>query len=169
MTKHTKKLPLKILIYGLFLFFIYILQSVVFSRLTLFGVKPVIFPLAVVCTAMFEGCVKGGIFGLASGILCDISYNQPTIQFTLILTVLGIFIGVLTDTIFAKGFPTYLIASIFAILLCTFAQIFGLLIFHGIAFRQLFYPAAFQFLYSLLFLLPIYISVRSISRFSLSY
>ncbi len=169
MTKHTKKLPLKIIAYAAFLLFAYILQAAVFSNLTIRGAKPVILPLVVVCAAMFEGCSGGGLLGLAAGMLCDISYNQPTIQFTLVLTLIGILIGFLTDTVFAKGFPTYLLWGILSVVASIITQTFGLVVFHDVDFRYIVHPAVFQCLYSMIFLLPVYIAVRRISRISVSY
>lgn len=163
------KIPLKILYYVLFLLFIYVLQTSVFSHFTIKHANPTIFPLVVASAAIFEGCVKGGVIGLFAGMLCDISYNQPTIQFTLILTLLGIFIGILADTVLAKGFPTYLLSSVFALFVSAAAQMFGHIVFRDVSPKELISLAAAQILYSLLFLLPIYICVRKISRLLGSY
>lgn len=169
MTKRTKKLPFKIFSYGIFLFLVYVMQTSVFSRLTISGVKPIIMPLVVVSAAIFEGSVKGGLIGIAAGMLCDISFNQPPVQFTLILTLIGIVVGLFSDTLFARGFPTYFIGGTLSILICTFAQIFGPIIFYGLEFSALSRTVIFQCIYSLLFLLPVYIAVRRISRIPGSY
>lgn len=169
MRKRLNKFPVKILYYAVFLLIVYVLQTALFSRIPVFGVKPMIFPLVAVCAAMFEGSLKGGLLGLAAGMLCDISYHQPCVQFTLLLAITALFVGVLSDTVLAKGFPTYLIVGIASLFICTFAQVAGFLIHHGIAIPYILKPALIQVAYSAVFLIPVYFCVRRISRFSASY
>ena len=164
MTKKSKRPPFKILAYAVFLFLLYVLQASVFSKLPISGARPVILPLAVVGTAIFEGSVKGGVTGLFAGMLCDISFNQPPVQFTLILTLVGVVIGVACDTLFARGFPTYIIAGAETIVVCALTQAFGPVFLYDFEFSVLRHIMIFQCVYSMLFLLPVYIVVRSISR-----
>ena len=93
---------IKLLILSPYLILIYILQSTVFTHLTLFGTKPMLLPVAAVGIAIFRGRVEGGVFGLFAGMFMDMSYNQPTIEFTLILTFTGILLGALSDTVLLR-------------------------------------------------------------------
>lgn len=55
--------------YGIALVLTALLQGLIFSRLRLFGVIPMLLPLALVALATLEGPVSGGGFGIAVGIL----------------------------------------------------------------------------------------------------
>lgn len=164
MRKINKKTLAKILIVVPFLLVLYILQSMVFTHITLWGVKPLLLPLAVAGVALFDGAFAGGIFGIFAGVLCDMSFNQPTIAFTLVLTFLGIGIGFIADTLLVRGFPSYLLISFFTLLVCSLIQMFPLMFFYGVPFGPLFYTATRQVIYSLIFTIPMYYLTRFVSR-----
>lgn len=157
---------LKILIIVPFLLLTYILQATVFSRVHIFGARPLLLPLAAVAIAISEGSVKGGAFGIAAGMLCDMSFNQPTIQFTLILTLVGIVIGLLAETVLVKNFTTYLICSTLALLFCSFCQAFPFVMFKSVPIAPLLSVALEQTFASIVFTLPIYYFFRLINRTS---
>ena len=76
----------------------------------------------------------------------------------------GVVIGVACDTLFARGFPTYIIAGAVTIVVCALTQAFGPVFLYDFEFSVLRHIMIFQCVYSMLFLLPVYIMVRSISR-----
>jgi len=157
-----KLLPL--LLYFPLLLLVFVLQDTVFSRLPIYGAKPLLIPLSVVGIALFGGYFRGGVFGLFAGILCDISLNQSAIQFTLFLTMVGLAVGFAADTILARGFPTFLLCSFLTLALAAFIQAFDLLFFYNsnpVACWRIFLV---QTVYSMLFALPIYYFCRNISR-----
>ena len=156
----------KSLLYTLVLIAAYLLQAIVFPWLPIFGAKPMILPLAVCAIAIHEGYLRGGAFGLAAGMLCDAALNQPTIPFTLLLMLVGVAVGFLADRILSRGFPSFLVCSVITLLLCTFLQILRPVFFGGADLFVAFGVGLLQILYSLLFALPAYLSVRSISRTS---
>lgn len=145
------------------LILLYILQSAIFSRLPILGAKPLIIPIAAICIAVLEGSVRGGVLGLISGILCDISFNHPPIIFTLAMTVICLAVGLLADYVLARGFPTFLASCVVSLLVCAYIQMSGILLSGG-SFAALAVMAFKQLLYSLLFAVPIYYLMRSISR-----
>ena len=57
----------KIILYGLVLLLFYLLQTALFPRLAIGGIKPLILPVAVVGIALYEGSVPGALAGLAAG------------------------------------------------------------------------------------------------------
>ena len=63
-------------VYTLALVPVWILELYVLSRYPLFGVKPMLLPLAVVAVAVLEGSTAGGGFGLFVGVLCDACYHD---------------------------------------------------------------------------------------------
>ena len=54
-----RKIILRVLLHGLFLLVLYALESMVFSRLPILGIKPTLLPIAVVGVGLFEGSLRG--------------------------------------------------------------------------------------------------------------
>ena len=94
-----------------FVFVVYVLQSSVFPRLEILGTKPLILPIAAVGIGLYEGTERGAVIGLVAGVFCDLSFNQPTVEFTLLLTVVGVLSGVLFERYLDKGFPSFILVS----------------------------------------------------------
>ncbi len=158
------KIPFVLIAHILFFVVIYIFQSMVFTYIPIDGTIPVLLPIAVVGVAMFEGSSRGGGYGLLAGMLCDISFNKPVIVMTVMLTLIGIFVGILSETIMARGFPTFFLCCIGALILTSFVSMFSLLFFSGVEMAALLSIALKQTLYSMLFAFPIYFVVRSLGR-----
>ncbi len=158
------KIPVKLFILVPYLLLLYMLQAMVLPRMPVMGVKPLILPLAVAGLALFGGHVTGGAVGLAAGMLCDLSFNQPTVQFTIILTLTGLSLGVLSDTVLAQGFPSYFLCSLGALIVCAACQVVPLVLFHGASIAPLLATAVRQTLVSLIFTVPLYYVSRYIGR-----
>lgn len=164
MTLRRRKFLISLLMHVPFILIVYVLQTTLFTSPTLFGVKPLLMPLAVIGVALFEGPYKGGVFGLFAGILCDFSLNQPPIQFTLMMPILGITVGIVCDTVLARGFPSYLVITVISLGVISFFQMFDLLFFRDAALAPLIDTAVKQTLCSLIFTVPIYYFARGIGR-----
>lgn len=158
------KIPVVLIAHVIFIIVIYIFQSMIFTYIPINGVYPVLLPIAVVGIATFEGSSRGGGYGLLAGMLCDISFNEPVIVMTVVLTVLGIVVGILSETIMARGFPTYFLSCIGALLLTSFVSMFALVFFNGVDLSALLPTGILQTLYSLVFIIPIYPIVRALGR-----
>ena len=164
MQKAKHETLIRYLLYVPFLVFIYILQAMICSNLPIAGAKPLILPVAAICIAMFEGSVRGGVLGLLSGMLCDFSFNNAPIAFTLTLTAICLIVGILADLVLARGFPTFIVCCVTGLLLCAYIQMHGILSVDGTQLPALVKMAFLQLFYSLLFTLPIYFVTRTISR-----
>lgn len=164
MIKDQNRIFIKILILMPYLAVLYILQSTVFTHLTIFGAKPMILPLAVCGVALFLGRVDGGVVGLFAGMLMDLSFNQATVHFTLILTFTGLLVGVLSDTVLVQGFPSYLLASAAALVICSASQLLALVVLRGAPVALLTGIAVRQTLSSLIFTFPMYYISRFLCR-----
>ncbi len=164
MTRNKHRTLVKVLILAPYLILLYILQSTVFTHLTLFGAKPLILPLAVVGVALYGGHAEGGVFGLFAGMLMDLSYNQPTVEFTLILTLTGLVLGILSDTALVQGFPSFLVSAVLALLLCSAWQLLALAVLKGAPVAVIAGIALRQSLCSLVFAVPLYYMSRFLSR-----
>jgi len=153
----------KIAMYWLLIFGIYILQGIVMPNLKIFGTMPLIFPVAVMCVALLEGSVSGGVFGLFSGIACDFSFNQPAVQFTLLLTVLGLCAGYMFDTVLSTATPAFVICTALSVMLCAIVQAFPLIVDGSADVLSALLVGIAQTLYSSLFTLPLYYLIRGIA------
>lgn len=158
------RIPFVLIAHILFIIIIYIIQSMVFTYIPINGIFPVLLPIAVVGLATFEGSSRGGGYGLLAGILCDVSFNQPVIVMTVVLTAVGIIVGVLSETIMARGFPTYFLSCAAVLVMTSFVSIFPLVFFANVEFSALLRTGVLQVLYSIVFTLPIYPIVRSLGR-----
>lgn len=163
---HKHKHVFNILILLPYLLVLYILQSAVCPRISLFGAKPLIIPLAVVGAALFEGRDAGALMGLIMGLLMDLSFNNPPIVFMLTLTAVGLVTGYLIEKVIVKGFPSYLILSLVALAICSFTELFGPLFFNGQSANALFDTAWRQIASSMIFTIPIYYLSRFVARLS---
>lgn len=158
------KIPVVLIAHIIFIVIVYIFQSMVFTYIPINGVFPVLLPIAVVGIATFEGSFRGGGYGLLAGMLCDVSFNQPVIIMTVVLTVVGISVGLLSETVMARGFPTYFLCCAGALVLTAFGSMFALVFFTGVEFSALIRTGIEQTLYSVIFTLPLYPVVRSLGR-----
>lgn len=164
MGKQKYATAIKLLILSPYLILIYILQSTVFTSLTLFGVKPMLLPVAAVGIAIFRGRTEGGVFGLFAGIFMDMAYDQPTIEFTVILTLTGLLLGALSDTVLVRSFPSYFVCSALQLVICSACQILVMTVTASIPVALMLPTAIRQILYSLILSLPFYYVSRFLTR-----
>lgn len=164
MTDQKKRPVARAIIYFVYLIFIFILQSMIMSRYPIFGAKPLILPLVAVSAALFYGRVTGGVVGLFAGMLTDMSFNEPTIVFTLALTFVGLAVGYMAETVLFRGLPAFLLTALLALVFCAFVQAARLLFISGAPGALLFELSLRQLASSALFALPIYFITKGFSR-----
>ena len=164
------------IVYGLLLAGVLILQNLLVSRLTLAGIRAMMVPALVVAVGLFEGGVWGGGLGLAAGYLTDMSYTDHVILFTVLLSAIGFFAGVLGKYMLQKGFVSYLVMTFLALSVIAFCQMFRTLFLSGDdaeAFRRLYYAGRYtwlvlrtgllQTLWSLVWSAPVYLPCKLIA------
>lgn len=164
MLRRKNSVPVKALILAPYLVILYILQSTLFTHIELLGVKPLLLPVAAAGISLFCGRVEGGVFGLFAGILMDLSYNQLTVQFTLLLTFLGVLLGLLSDTVLVQGFPSFLLSCVLELALISVYQALYAAVLQGAPMVAAAGVGVRQTLYSLLFSLPVYYFSRFYCR-----
>ena len=98
-----KVLVISILFHGMLLLTVFVFQDVIFPFMRLGGLVPLLLPVAATGIALYEGRYTGGIAGLCAGILCDITFNQPVGVFTVFLTLTGLIVGTMADTVILRG------------------------------------------------------------------
>jgi len=132
------------------------------------GLVPLLLPVAATGIALYEGRYTGGIAGLFAGVLCDISFNQPTGVFTVLLTLTGLIVGTLADTVILRGFVTYYICCTAVLIISAFVQMFPLILFpsYDISIYAMIPTAIQQTIYSLILALPIWFFVRALGNWT---
>jgi len=159
-----RTLIVSIALHALLLMIVYIFQSMIFPYLRLAGLAPLLLPMLSTGAAIYEGRYTGGIVGLFAGILCDVSFHQPTGVFTVLLTLTGLLIGTLADTIITRGFVTFFLSCLAVLAISALVQMFPLIFFEGVPPRLLWATALWQTAYSLIFALPIWFFVRALGK-----
>ena len=161
-----RALIVSVLLHSLLIIAVYVFQAAVFPFMRLNGLVPLLLPVASTGIALYEGRYTGGIAGLFAGILCDVSFNQPAGVFTVLLTISGLLVGTLADTVILRGFVTYYISCAAVLIVSAFAQMFPLMILQSdnIPFQSLLSIAIQQTIYSLVLALPIWVFIRALGK-----
>ena len=153
-----------IILHALLLLTVYVFQGMIFPYMRIIGFIPLLLPIVCTGIAVYEGCHAGGIAGLFSGILCDVSFNQPVGTFTVLLTLAGLVVGALVDSIVMRGFFIYMVSCFVVLIISAITQVFPYIVFDGIDHNILLPVVIRQTFFSFIFALPIWFSVRSLGR-----
>lgn len=124
---HTKKLRLAF-IYILFLILVQFMQDTVLARFAVFGVKTLFVPAAITAVGFHEGGFRGGLYGLLAGYLCDMTYAENTVLFTLLFPALGFASGLAADFMMNRSYVAYLFAAAVCLLVTGGAQMIRVLV-----------------------------------------
>lgn len=151
------------IVYALALAIVFIVQDLLAARIPLWGVRPMLIPAAVVAIGLFEGGLWGGFVGLAAGYFMDLGYIENTVLFTILLTVVGFFSGVLGKYLLHKGFLSYMTLVLAAMILVTLIQMFSFLFFADTNAWAVWRTGLVQILWSLPWAVPLYFPCRSIA------
>lgn len=117
--------------YAVYLLLTMFLQSLLFSKLSIFGVKGFILPAAAVAAGMYLGGVRGAIFGICLGVLTDFSFSESTILYTIAFTAIGFGAGFAAEFYINKSFFVFMVFSTLAVLLTGFVQLVAAIIVSG--------------------------------------
>jgi len=160
-----------VFLHALLLITVYIFQGVIFPFLRVNGLVPLMLPVAVTGIALYEGRYTGGISGLFAGILCDISFNQPVGVFTVFLTLTGLVVGALADTVILRGFVIYYMSCAAVLIVSVIIQMIPIMMYmisfeQSIPIQALISTAIQQTIYSLILAFPIWFFVRALGKHS---
>lgn len=142
---------------------LYILQTDVFTHLQIDSVCPLLLPIAAVGFGLFEGGLRGGLWGIAAGIFCDVSAGT-SFFFTIYLCVAGFTAGFLSEFVMARGFPSFFVMNAAALTLGALLQVFPLIVYHNAPPAPLLVSMLIQAAYSMIFVIPLYFFVRRAAR-----
>lgn len=153
----------KWLVYAVAFLPVWFLESYVLSRIKLFGVSPMLLPLAAVAVAVLEGGAAGGAFGLFVGAVCDAMYHTGGAM-TLGLTLLGAAAGITAQYRVRQNLVGCLICSAGALFLLDFCRV-GWRLLAGVApLGPLLRVAVPEILLSLCFVPLVYVIFRWVNR-----
>ena len=141
---------------------VWLAEDLIFSRFPLFGVSPVLLPLAVVAVAVLEGPVAGAGFGLGVGLLWSAVLTGPGPLSVAGLALAGAVTGGLAQYVLKQTYPGCLICS---------AGVLGILDLGRMARRLMDGTAGLgaalavagpEIIVSLLFVAPVYLLFRKV-------
>ena len=141
-----------------------LLQDAVLSHIALLGVKAMFLPALVVAVGHFEGGWRGGLFGLLTGVLQDLSGTDISLFFTLLYPLMGFVAGFLTEFFLNRHFYVYCIFAAASLFLAALLQMLPLLLSHPESTLALWKTCILQTLWSLPFMLPAYYTVNALPR-----
>ncbi len=134
-------------------------EALILSRFPLFGVKPMLLPLAAVSLALLEGAFPGGAFGLGLGVLCDAVYGTHGFM-TLALVLVGVAVGLAAQYLLKQNLLGAFLCSLGALLFLDGCRIAWRMIAGTAALEPMLRLAGAEILYSLVFVIPIYALFR---------
>ena len=108
-----------------------LLQGLLFSRLSIFGVKGFVLPAAVVAAGMYLGGMRGAVFGICLGLVTDMSYTESSFMYTIVFALIGFGAGFASEFYINKSFLVFMVMSVIAVLLSGLAQYLAAVIFGG--------------------------------------
>ncbi|MCL2124742.1 MAG: hypothetical protein FWH33_01995 [Oscillospiraceae bacterium] len=153
-----------VVFHAMLLMVAFIFQGMIFPYIKIFGLVPLLLPIVSTGAAVYQGRIAGGVVGLFAGVFCDVTFNAPPGVFTMLLTITGILVGFIADTVMARGFVTYMISCTAVLAVCAFAQMFPLLFLQNVPSVPLLIVALRQTAYSLIYALPIWFFVRALGK-----
>lgn len=117
--------------YAVYLLLAMLLQGLLFSRLSIFGVKGFVLPAAVVAAGMYLGGVRGAVFGICLGLVTDMSYTESSFMYTIVFALIGFGAGFASEFYINKSFLVFMVMSVIAVLLSGLAQYLAAVVFGG--------------------------------------
>ena len=119
-------------IYALWgLFPIWLLDGYILSRYPIGSLTPQLLPLTVVCIAILEGAYAGTGFGLATGLLWTVTYPGTMSMRIVLLSLVGLLVGILAQYALRQSFPGYLLCSAVTCVTLNAMNVFRELLIHS--------------------------------------
>ena len=113
----------KLLRYGAYLVVCLIFQNILFTKLRVLDVCPMVLPAVAVAMGMFEGATWGPIFSLVLGILADMGFVENTVFFTLLLPCLSFAAAFVANFFINRRFFAYMGAAVLGLAITAAGQL----------------------------------------------
>lgn len=111
-----------VLTFAAYMIFAMFIQSLLFSRVSIFGYRGFILPAAAVAAGIYSDGVRGAVFGLILGLFADMSFSESVVTFTVLFPIIGFAAGVASMFYINKSFFAFITFSAAAILLTALVQ-----------------------------------------------
>ena len=95
--------------YALALFAVWVADACILPRYPLFGLTPMLLPLAAVAVAVLEGARAGAGFGLAVGLVWELAYPGGLGWLVFGMALAGLLLGTAAQYGLSQSFPGYLL------------------------------------------------------------
>ncbi len=155
-----KKLRM-ILEYAVYMMLVMLLQSLLFSKISILGAKGFIIPAAAVAAGIYLGGVRGAVFGIFLGLFTDMAFPETTVLFTVLFPMIGFGAGFASEFYINKSFFAFMIFSTAAILLTGLVQLAAALISGGTEIVAGLVTVLLQTLLSILPVMLLYLPFRN--------
>ena len=165
-TRQSSRHKFRFIGYGILLLICYLLEVVPGTFPRVLGILPMLVLTVVVCVAMFEQEMIGGLFGMAGGLLLDVpSMSWPYFN-ALMFLIIGIFVGLATHYLIRNMLSTALILTTASLLFYTTVDWILFYVLPGID-RVGYFFLRYRLLaviYTIAFVIPIYFLIRRLTR-----
>lgn len=158
-----QKLTKKSIVWFLWLFVAAIVQTSVLSRYQPFGIVPEIVLPCVMAIAIHDGERSATICGIMGGLVIDALGTSGFSASAVLYMILAVVAAFLTYSVLSRDFLSWVIASIFALVICCFVSAICAGISVGAPFFEYLGRTFFKYVFSsFLFSLPFYLMTRLI-------
>jgi hypothetical protein len=141
------------------LLILYLLQ-VLFANVRIFGALPLLLPAGAVGLAMFAKGGSGALWGLAAGVICDVSAGNQPLMFAVLLAAVGLGADFVSEFYIARTFTSYALVVLLSLTVCCAAEAIPPIVFNGISLDDALPIVIAEFIYSFVLSLPLYPLIR---------
>ncbi|MEG1578223.1 MAG: rod shape-determining protein MreD [Oscillospiraceae bacterium] len=142
-------------LYGLGVLPVWVFETMILNRMPLFGIVPLLLPLAAIAVAVKEGAAAGAGFGLFVGLIADAVYPGISGGMTLGLSVAGALSGAAAQYVLRQNYLACLLCSAATLLALDGVRVITHLI-SGAGLGALLQVAGLEILWSLCWTVPVY-------------
>ena len=139
---------------------VWLVEDLLFSRWSVFGVTPLLLPLAIVTVAVLEGAPGGAGFGLAIGLWWAAALPGTHAGVIILGSLMGLVSGLISQYRLKQSFTGCLFCSALSLLFLTALRLAQLCLLAGYSPLPLLRIAGPELLVSLVFVIPIYFLFR---------
>lgn len=155
----------KWLLYALGAVVVWMAETLFLNRLPLFGVIPVLLPMAAVAVGLFEGTAAGAVFGLCLGVFADAIYPGFPGGMTAGLCAMGWLTGGAIQHRLRQNLPGYLICAVVAMTALELFRVLGALLSRLGPASAILSLGGRELACSLLYAIPVYLLFKLLHHF----
>ena len=139
---------------------VWLVEDLLFSRWSVFGVTPLLLPLAAVTVGVLEGAPGGAGFGLAIGLWWAAALPGTHAGIIVLGSLVGLISGLISQYRLKQSFIGCLFCSALSLVFLAALQLARLCLLAGHTLLPLLRIAGLEFLVSLIFAIPVYLLFR---------